>query len=128
MKFYKYIKTIFCLVFFLALNFTTSAQQTTSFSKHVSVFTKCPSLSCPYLLPRLQDGINKRSTKITNVLIDKISYQKISFNIVDSMFYRQDSVLKLFARAGYPSIEMVKLEMEGKEDLDLTKKTILKSK
>ena len=126
MIFFKYIKIIFFVIFFFALN-RTSAQQVNSFSKHVSVYTKCPSLSCPHLLPRLQDGINKRSTKITNVLIDKISYQKISFNIIDPTFYRQDSVLKLFARAGFPSIELVKLEMEGKEDLDLTKKTILKS-
>jgi len=96
-------------------------EETKIFSKKVSIYTKSPSLSCPHLGLKLRDNIAKRAEKIGNVIMDNDTHQKITFTVKDPAFFNTDSILSLFSHSGFPGIELVKLEMEGKETIILNK-------
>jgi len=105
-----------CVLLFIA---TTSLAQQKNFSKKVSIYTKSPSLSCPHLGMKLKENIAKRPTKISDIVFDNNTHQKITFSVRDSIFFNPDSIIALFKASGFPGIELNLLEMEGKEPINL---------
>lgn len=121
MKTYQTISRLAACISIALWSLQAKAQQNVPFNKTVSVYTKSPSLSCPHLGLNLKDNIAKRPQKISDVVIDNFTHQKITFSIRDSAFFNRDSILLLFTRSGFPGIELTKLEMQGQEPTILTK-------